>query len=433
MDRIRRLQTLEALAQLELFKNERISVIAVARKEDFDQWENCKQRLNKIGFIKWYVPCLWLRETDYMEQIPKVLLEPYGPHGLEAKSLVISLLKHLECVGKGVWGDVLEELKHPKYWASDEKGNRYLWLDALPRPTNIQHNAWMQDVLNLNWPAILANLFAGREMDEREDRARIGVYHLLDWIAGQQIFTEEQLLKASRTIPITISDNPDVASEVVRNLLRVLKQNRYLRLIGSQYRVVWDKSAPPNPRKVRVRIPTAPSEPPEPPPPPAEEAAPDGTARDQPVAPPEPVEVFFSYSHKDEGLRDELEKHLSTLKREGVIAGWHDRKIGVGKEWKGEIDTYLNRAHIVLLLVSPDFLASDYCYDVEMKRAMERHEAGEARVIPVILRPCDWESTLFSKLQALPKDVVPVTSWPNRDEAFLNVAQGIRAAVEGLA
>ena len=433
LDRIRRLQTLEALAQLRLFRNERITAIAVVRKEDLDQWDNCKQRLNKIGFIKWYVPCLWQRKTDYMERIPQTLVEPYGPHGSEAKSLVISLLKHLEFRGKGAWGDVLGELKHPQYWASDEEGNRYLWLDALPRPTNIQHNAWMQDVLNLNWPAILANLFAGREMDEREDRARIGVYHLLDWIAEEQIFTKEQLLEASRTVPITISDNPHVASEVVRNLLRVLERNRYLRLIGSQYRVVWDKSALPNPRKVRVRIPPAPSEPPEPPTPPPGEAAPDEITEDQPVGLPEPIEVFFSYSHTDERLRDELEKHLSILKRQGVIAGWHDRKIGAGKEWEGVIDMHLNTARVILLLISADFLASDYCYDVEMKRAMQRHEAGEARVIPVILRPCEWKGTPFGKFQALPKDGMPVTSWTDPDKAFLNVAQGIGAVVEELA
>jgi hypothetical protein len=149
--------------------------------------------------------------------------------------------------------------------------------------------------------------------------------------------------------------------------------------------------------------------------------------------PAKPIGIFYSYSHKDEELRDELEKHLSILKRQGVITGWHDRRIGAGKEWKGEIDTHLNTAHVILLLISADFLASDYCYDVEMKRAMERHEAGEARVIPVILRPVDWEGAPFGKLQALPTDAKPVTEWPNRDKAFWDVARRIRAAVEELA
>ena len=106
---------------------------------------------------------------------------------------------------------------------------------------------------------------------------------------------------------------------------------------------------------------------------------------------PRPIEVFFSYSHEDEELRDQLEKHLAILKRQGVITGWHDRKIGAGTEWKDQIDEHLESAQVILLLVSADFLASDYCYDRELKRAMERHEAGEAREIPVILRSVDWK------------------------------------------
>lgn len=145
-----------------------------------------------------------------------------------------------------------------------------------------------------------------------------------------------------------------------------------------------------------------------------------------------PVEIFYSYSHKDEKLRDMLEKHLSMLKNEGVIAAWHDRKIGGGQEWAGEIDEHLNSARIILLLISSDFLASKYCYDIEVKRAMERHEAGEARVIPIILRPVDWSGAPFGKLQGFPKDAKPVTKWTNRDDAFRDIALGIRATVEEL-
>ena len=147
--------------------------------------------------------------------------------------------------------------------------------------------------------------------------------------------------------------------------------------------------------------------------------------------PSDAIEVFFSYSHRDEGLRKRLEDHLSILRRQGVISGWHDRMIGAGQEWKGEIDRRLESARIILLLISPSFLASDYCYDVEMKRAVERHDRGEATVIPVILRPCDWHGAPFGKLQGLPKDAKPVISWRDRDEAFKNVAEGIRAAIAG--
>jgi hypothetical protein len=146
----------------------------------------------------------------------------------------------------------------------------------------------------------------------------------------------------------------------------------------------------------------------------------------------DPVEVFYSYSHRDEELRDELEKHLALLKREGAISGWHDRRITAGDEWKGEIDAHLDSAGVVLLLVSADFIASDYCWDVELKRAMERHEAKEAVVIPVILRHCDWTGAEFGKLQALPKDGKPIKAWKDMDEAFLDVAKGIRKAIEEL-
>lgn len=144
------------------------------------------------------------------------------------------------------------------------------------------------------------------------------------------------------------------------------------------------------------------------------------------------VEVFYSYSHRDEKFRDELEKSLTMLKRDGIITGWHDRKIGGGEEWAGAIDEHINSARIILLLISADFLASDYCYDIEVKRAMERHEAGEALVIPVILRPVDWSSAPFGKLQGFPKDAKPITKWSNRDEAFKDVALGIRKVAEKL-
>lgn len=142
-----------------------------------------------------------------------------------------------------------------------------------------------------------------------------------------------------------------------------------------------------------------------------------------------PIEVFFSYAHEDEALRDKLANHLKIFERQGVISGWHDRKIAAGREWAGQIDEHLNRAQVILLLISDAFLASDYCFDLEMKRALERHDKGEARVIPIILRPCAWERAPFGKLQALPKDGRPVTKWRNRDEAFLDVVNRIEAAI----
>ena len=144
----------------------------------------------------------------------------------------------------------------------------------------------------------------------------------------------------------------------------------------------------------------------------------------------QPIKVFYSYAHRDEEHRDELETHLALLNREGLIAEWHDRRIPPGTEWEQEINDALESADLILLLVSSNFLASDYCYGKELACAMERHEKRDALVIPIIVRPVSWSMAPFSKLQALPKDAVPVTTWDNIDRAWENVADGIRRAIQ---
>jgi internalin A len=148
--------------------------------------------------------------------------------------------------------------------------------------------------------------------------------------------------------------------------------------------------------------------------------------------------AFVSYSHKDESLRAELDTHLKLLGRRGLLEIWTDQRIGAGEEWKGQIDKNLERADLVLLLVSPAFFESDYCYDLEMQLAMERHEEGSARVIPILVRPIsNWQAAPFGKLQALPAGGKPVTTWSGgrtgRDKAWANVAEGIEAALRELA
>ena len=144
------------------------------------------------------------------------------------------------------------------------------------------------------------------------------------------------------------------------------------------------------------------------------------------------IELFYSYAHEDEALRNQLNTHLALLQQQGLIRPWHDRKISASSSWGQEIDAHLQSARILLLLVSPDFIASDYCYGIEMQEALKRHIAGEARVIPVILRRCDWESAPFGKIQALPRDGKAVRAWSDRDAAFTDVAKGIRRVVEEL-
>jgi TIR domain-containing protein len=145
-----------------------------------------------------------------------------------------------------------------------------------------------------------------------------------------------------------------------------------------------------------------------------------------------PIEIFCSYAHEDESLMRELKAHMSGLQHQGRISIWYGRQIKVGTNWAQSIDTHLETASLVLLLISSDFMASHYCYKVEMQRAMQRHQANEVRVIPILVRPVDWQGLPFEQLQVLPTDVKPITSWNNRDEAFVDVAAGIRRALDDL-
>lgn len=144
------------------------------------------------------------------------------------------------------------------------------------------------------------------------------------------------------------------------------------------------------------------------------------------------IKGFFSYCHVDEDLRNQLDKHLSFMKRQGLVDMWYDRRIVAGSDIDDAIDENLEEASIILLLVSPDFLASDYCFTKEMARAIERHKEKTARVIPVILRPCDWAHPPLNHLLAVPRDGKAITTWANIDEAFTDVAKQIRRAIEEL-
>jgi hypothetical protein len=142
------------------------------------------------------------------------------------------------------------------------------------------------------------------------------------------------------------------------------------------------------------------------------------------------VEIFFSYAHADEDLMNDVRRQLIIHERNGRILKWYDRQIPPGDEWRSHIDRRLNRAQIILLFVSPHFIESKYCYEIEGKLALQRHMSGTARVLPIILRPCPWQKAPFSKLQALPRDAKPVSRWDDRDEACLSVANGVMAVVD---
>jgi hypothetical protein len=145
-----------------------------------------------------------------------------------------------------------------------------------------------------------------------------------------------------------------------------------------------------------------------------------------------PIEILFSYTREDEYFRNRIEVHLAALKRQKRIVCWHDRHIHAGRTWSLEISQHLDSADIILLLVSPDFVNSDYCNTVEVRRALERHEKGEVCVIPIILQSADWKGEKFAELQALPRDAHPIADWPDPEKAFYDVAIGIKRAVEDI-
>lgn len=141
------------------------------------------------------------------------------------------------------------------------------------------------------------------------------------------------------------------------------------------------------------------------------------------------IKVFLSYSHEDEKMKEELDKHLIMLKRNNKIDSWNDRCLIAGQKLEKEILEQLESSDVIVLLVSTDFLASDYCYEKEMKIALEKNERGEAIVIPVILRTCDWLSSPLKDLLAVPTDGKPINKWEDKDEAYFSVKQHIEKAI----
>lgn len=140
--------------------------------------------------------------------------------------------------------------------------------------------------------------------------------------------------------------------------------------------------------------------------------------------------LFFVYSHNDEAVRDELDRRLEALKHGGILETFHDRRIGPGLDWDGEIAQELRDADLVVLLVSPAFLASDYCHTVEIPAALEQQAAGLARVIPILIEPCDFEKTELATLQALPTGATPLSAWDNPEQAWADVEAGILGVIQ---
>lgn len=150
------------------------------------------------------------------------------------------------------------------------------------------------------------------------------------------------------------------------------------------------------------------------------------------------IDIFIAYAERDEDLLTELQEHLLVMKRQYAerehyqIRIWHSGKTLPGQDWKRSVEHHLVRAHIILLLVSVKFLSSEFCYSIQIQPALDRHNASEACVIPVILRPCDWRHEAFGHLQPLPIRGRSVAKWKPRDDAYVNIVIGIRKAIDHL-
>lgn len=139
-----------------------------------------------------------------------------------------------------------------------------------------------------------------------------------------------------------------------------------------------------------------------------------------------PTKIFISYAHKDEHYKESLTEHLAGLINSGCVSEWNDRKIVAGHDWKNEINENISSSDLILFLISSSFLSSDYCVNIEAETALSMHESGQAKLIPIVIRAVDWSDSPLSKLQGLPKDAQPIASWTDKDEAWVDVIQGIK-------
>jgi serine/threonine protein kinase len=248
IDRIKHLETLETLAASDFFSNRRIRVVVVSRKEDLDSWSDADNRLEAISFSKWYVPCLWNINFD------KVLFKVSGRLTLPPENHWKVFLRHLEFRGRGSLGNIIAELREARNINFGEEDN-FIDVANLASRADVLHNAWLQDLLELNWDTLLNDQFVGFDQDEKTDRARIGIYYLVDWLCRKGRFSREQIIEQARKTRVTISDDEDTRVETVETLLHVLTSTHYLTWKDPQYRVIWNKDKPPKFRRVAKKRP----------------------------------------------------------------------------------------------------------------------------------------------------------------------------------
>lgn len=242
IDKVTQRDTLKQLYQYGLFQTPKITVIAIARREDYDKWPERERTLATLGFDEWYIPCNWPENSMVRSKLRTILLQNTNSsqHLINEQDVDITL-KHFEFLGKGILGETLVHMRHYNNWNFAENGDPYLAIDDLVKRKDVRANGWIQDILNINWDTLIGSLpSVGKNSTAREDRARIGVYYLIDWIADQTTFSKPELLVAANHVPITISENKKVTSEVIERLIYVLEKNKFLRYRDDgDYEIIW--------------------------------------------------------------------------------------------------------------------------------------------------------------------------------------------------
>ena len=405
----------EALFILEshpLIKRHDVSLILLIEQEQYNRWpEQHLKRLEKQGrFQLWPVPCLWESKYNLVSLVINSILSEIEHDDVEFSRHYQAFSQYITFLGRGQLGATIRELCRSRYWRFDHDQILHLDFDRLDDEL-ITHHAWLQELLDANWPRILGAHFIGQI---HIDRAKLGVYSILDWMIREGIFTLEDIIKAAESVQRTviIADNPMRRRVVVENILAVLVDNGYLQRRGQQFmRCPVDALPQPNP------IDTDPSEH-------------HHQQEDQPKA--IRNKVFISYSRADRQWLERLQVHLKPMERENLIERWDDTMIKPGSKWREEIAQALALAKVAVLLVSADFLASDFIATDELPPLLDAAEREGAIILPVIVSPCLFEDMpSLAHFQALNNSNQALIKLPlaEQEDIWVQVVKAINDAL----